>query len=58
MSGRLSRIVKRLGLDPLLQTGRKPRIIPMSAEDQRIQDELHRRHEQARLARAAREAHP
>jgi hypothetical protein len=30
----------------------------MSAEDQRIQDELHRRHEQARLARAAREAHP
>jgi hypothetical protein len=30
----------------------------MSAEDQRIQDELHRRHEQARLDRAAREVHP
>jgi hypothetical protein len=58
VTSRCSRLAKAIGLNPLLANGRKPRIIPMSSHEQRIQDELHRRHEQARLARAARSREP
>jgi hypothetical protein len=58
VSSRFSRIAKSIGINPLLACGRKPRIIPMSSNEQRIQDELHRRREAARLAREARHPGP
>lgn len=58
MSGRFTRLAKNICLNPLHACGRKPRIIPMSNQDQRIQEELHRRREAARLAREARHPGP
>jgi hypothetical protein len=54
VSSRFSRIAKGIGLNPLLACGRKPRIVPMSAEDERIQAELHRRREADRRKRELR----
>lgn len=51
MTGRIARIVKRTGPNPFFSRGRKPKIVPMTREDERIQAELHRR----RLARLERE---
>lgn len=50
MTCRISRILKRTGPNPLLGRGRKPRILPMSREDQRQQEEINRRRRE-RLAR-------
>ncbi len=55
MTSRIARIVKRVGLNTTLVCGRKPRIVPMSAQEQRIQEELHRRRE---VERAKRETRP
>ena len=46
MTSRVSRLVKRTGLNLTLARGRKPRILPMSAEDERINREIHRRREE------------
>lgn len=51
MTSRFSRIGKTIHPNPLFAWGRKPRIIPMSRQEQHIQDELHRRREEARIAR-------
>lgn len=48
MTGRIARIVKRTAPNPFFSRGRKPKILPMSKEDERIQAELHRRR-QAKL---------
>jgi len=51
MTSRISRLIKRTGLNLTLSQGRKPRILPMSAEDERISRELHRRREERRKQR-------
>jgi hypothetical protein len=46
MTSRISRLVKQTGLNLTLARGRKPRILPMSPEDERINREIHRRREE------------
>ena len=48
MASRVTRLLKRTCLNPLLSRGRKPRILPMSQADQRENEELHRRREERR----------
>lgn len=48
MTSRISRLIKRAGLNSDLARGRKPRILPMSAEDERNNREIHRRREERR----------
>lgn len=48
MTARISRLLNRTCLNPLLSRGRKPRILPMSQADQRENEELHRRREERR----------
>ena len=48
MTSRLSRLMKQTGPNPLFSRGRKPRLLPMSKEDERINAELHRRREAKR----------
>lgn len=43
MSGRLTRLLQRTGLNMLLARGRKPRVLPMSPEEARNLAELQRR---------------
>ncbi|MDE8654804.1 hypothetical protein [Novosphingobium album (ex Liu et al. 2023)] len=43
MSGRITRMMRRTGINMLLARGRKPRILPMSREESRILAELNRR---------------
>lgn len=46
MTTRVGRIVGRIGLNPLFARGRKPKIVPMTREDERIQAEIHRRRQE------------
>ena len=48
MSGRLTRMLQRTGLNMLLARGRKPRVVPMSREESKILAELQRRREMRR----------
>ena len=48
MTSRFSRLMKQTGLNPLLSRGRKPRILPMSREDQQFWDERARKRREAR----------
>lgn len=48
MSGRITRLLQRTGLNMLLAQGRKPRVLPMSREESRILAELQRRRDQRR----------
>lgn len=51
MAGRIARIVKRTGPNPFFARGRKPKILPMTREDERIQAEINRRREERRRER-------
>jgi hypothetical protein len=55
MGGRISRLVKRVLPAPLFNAGKKPRLVPMSREEERVQAEIHRRRQ---LRRESRENRP
>lgn len=54
MTGRIARLIKRTGPNDFFR-GRKPKILPMTKEDERIQAELHRRRKE-RLDREGRKS--